>query len=234
MLICVFVGGLEWSEADKVLKANKHGHKEKAVAILNKYRDDTGVDLHKKFVKGCMSKGMTKEQSENTWDSLLVYSFNKGHAAGYCIVSAEEMFFKVYYPEIFWYAKVKYARNDKEKNEFCMSAATSGSVIFLPHVNYSQPLTSVRKVEGELAIQQGFTDLKGIGAKAGQFIYEERKRNGIFTSYDDFYDRCKGRVVNSKVLRILEEQGALEFSKKTYIKRVTMYNSSLYARGQRN
>lgn len=233
LLICVFIGGLEWGEADKVLKANKHGFKERAVAILNKHAEDTGVDLHKKFVKNAVKNGMSREQAENTWDSLLVYSFNKGHAAGYCIISMEEMFYKIYHPTYFWYAKIKYARSDKERDEFCNETAGDGIVLFLPHVNYSQPSTSIRKIEGEPIIQQGLSELKGIGDKAAQFIYEERKKNGIFTSYDDFYDRCVGRVVNKKVLKILEEQGALEFKKKVYIKRTTAYNTALYSRAHR-
>lgn len=233
LLICVFTGGLEWGEADKVLKANKHGFKERAVAILNKHAQDTGVDLHKKFVKNAIKKGMSKERAEGTWDSLLVYSFNKGHAAGYCIISMEEMFYKVYYPVFFWYAKIKYARNDEEKAEFSNEACKAGSVIFLPHVNYSKPATSIRKVDGEAVLQQGFTDLKGIGEKAAEFICAERKRGGVFVSYDDFYDRCVGRVVNKKVLSILMEQGALEFNKKVYIRRVTSYNTALYSRAHR-
>lgn len=233
LLICVFIGGLEWGEADKVLKANKHGFKERAVAILNKHTQDTGVDLHKKFVKNAMKKGMSRERAEGTWDSLLVYSFNKGHAAGYCIISMEEMFYKIYYPVFFWYAKIKYARNDEEKVEFSNEACKAGSVIFLPHVNYSKPATSIRKVDGEAVLQQGFTDLKGIGEKAAEFICAERKRGGVFVSYDDFYDRCVGRVVNKKVLNILAEQGALEFNKKVYIRRVTSYNTALYSRAHR-
>lgn len=233
LLICVFVGGLEWNEADKVLKANKHGFKERAVAELNKYAKDTGVDLHKKFVKNAMKKGMSRDTAEGTWDSLLVYSFNKGHAAGYCIISMEEMFYKIYYPTFFWYAKIKYARTDQERDEFCNEAVKSDNVIFLPHVNYSKPSTSIRKVDGELVLQQGLTAIKGIGEKAAQFIVDERHRNGVFVSYDDFYDRCVGRTVNKKVLNLLLEHGALEFKKKTYVKRVTAYNSALYSRANR-
>lgn len=233
LLICVFIGGLEWGEADKVLKANKHGFKERAVAILNKHAEDTGVDLHKKFVENAVTNGLSREQAEKTWDSLLVYSFNKGHAAGYCIISMEEMYYKQYYPIYFWYAKIKYARDDKERAEFCNEAAKSGSVLFLPHVNYSKPSTSIRKVEGEEVLQQGLTEIKGIGEKAAQYIYDERKKNGVFISFDDFYDRCVGRVVNKKVLNLLVENGALEFSKKAYIKRTTGYNAALYARANR-
>lgn len=230
LLICVYIGGLEWGEADKVLKANKHGFKERAIAILNKYAEDTGVDLHKKFVTNAVKNGLTKQQAEDTWDSLLVYSFNKGHAAGYCIISVEEMYYKVYYPTFFWYVKIKYARNDKEKDEFCSEATKGGSVVFLPHVNYSKPCTSIRKVDGELALQKGLSDIKGIGEKAAQAICEERKTNGIFTSYDNFYDRCKSRAVTSRIINTLLDQGALEFNKKQYIKKVTTYNSSLLSR----
>ena len=233
LLICVYIGGLEWNEADRVLKANKHGFKEKSVAILNKYAQDSGVDLHKKFVKNAMKKGMTRETAEGTWDSLLVYSFNKGHAAGYCIISMEEMFYKIYYPTYFWYAKIKYARTDQERDEFCNEAVAADNLVFLPHVNYSGVGTSIRKVDGELVLQKGLAEIKGIGEKAAQFILDERKKHGIFRDYDEFYDRCAGRVVNKKVLNILFEQGAIEFNKKQYIKRVTAYNTALYSRAQR-
>lgn len=233
LLICVFVGGLEWNEADTVLKANKHGFKEKAVAILNKYAQDKGVDLHKKFVQNAMKQGMTRETAEGTWDSLLVYSFNKGHAAGYCIISMEEMYYKVYYPTFFWYAKIKYARSDQERDEFCNEAVAADNLVFLPHVNYSKVGTSIRKVDGELVLQKGLAEIKGIGEKAAEYIVEERRRGGIFRDYDDFYDRCAGRVINKRVLNILFEQGAIEFKKKQYIKRVTAYNTALYSRAQR-
>lgn len=233
LLICVFIGGLEWNEADKVLKANKHGFKERAVAILNKYAADTGVDLHVKFVTNASKNGLTEEEAENVWDSLLVYSFNKGHAAGYCIISMEEMYYKTYYPTFFWYVKIKYAGTDKDKDMFCNDAVKDGIVLFLPHVNYSQPPTSLRKVEGEYVLQKGLQDIKGIGEKAAQFILEERKRNGVFTSYDNFYDRCKGRTVTQRVIDILKEQGALEFNKQRYIKKVTTYNASLYSRAEK-
>ena len=79
----------------------------------------------------------------------------------------------------------------------------------------------------------GLSSIKGIGDKCAKFIEDERKTNGIFTSFDDFYDRCKGRQVTSKVIRILQEEGALEFNKKTYISRVTKFNSALYSRAMR-
>lgn len=233
LLICVFIGGLEWHEADAVLKANKHGSAERSIAILNKYAEQNGVDLKNKFLKNAVKNGLSKEQATSTWDSLMVYTFNKGHAVGYCIISMEEMYYKQYYPIYFWYSKIKYARDDKERAEFCNEAVKAGSVLFLPHVNYSKPSTSIRKVEGEEVLQQGLTEIKGIGSIAAEYIYEERRKNGVFVSFDDFYDRCAGRVVNKRVVNTLLEYGALEFNKKAYIKRTTVYNSALYSRAQR-
>lgn len=228
MLICVHLGGLSWGDADKIVKFVKRGHE----GALRKLEEEkrNGNDLKKKFFSGARKNGISQADIENIWEGMLVYSFNKGHAAGYSVISFEEMFYKVYHPTIFWYVKTKYAGSDAERERYCAQAAKDGAVVFLPHVNYSQIRTSIRKVEGEQVLQQGLSDLKDVGEKAAELIYEERRKNGIFRSYDDFYDRCAGRTVNKKILRVLEEQGAIEFKKKIYIKRVTLYNSSLYSR----
>lgn len=233
MYVCVYIGGLEWFEADKVLKANKHGHVDQFHEEIGKYKMKTGVDLRAKFISGCLAKGVTSERAEQMWDALSRYSFNKGHSAGYAIISMEEMYYKIYYPTYFWYSKIKYARSEQERDEFCNEAVASGNLVFLPHVNYSHVWTSIRKIDGEMVLQKGLAELKGIGEKAAQYIVEERKKNGIFRNYDEFYDRCAGRVVNKRVLNILFEQGTIEFNKKQYIKRVTAYNTALYSRAQR-
>ena len=149
---------------------------------------------------------------------------------GYALISLEEMFYKVYYPTEFWFSKLKYKKSDADYAKFCIQAVHSGSVIFLPHVNYSKSKTSIRNVEHDKCLQQGLSDIKGVGEKAAAVIVEERKK-GVFTSFDNFYDRCKCRVVTSRVIDKLKEAGALEFNKKIYLKRVTNYNSALYSRG---
>lgn len=229
MLICVYVGGYEWSEADKFLKITKHG-RDKALIALESLKEE-GKDFRKKFVVNAVKNGMDKSEAEQLFENMLVYSFVKGHGTGYSLISMEEMFYKHYYPNEFWYAKLKYAGTDENYRKFCEKAVADGAIIFLPHVNYSYEKTRLRKVDGEKCLQQGIADLKGVGEKAASYILEERKKNGIFTSYDNFYDRCKSRVVTSRVIDILKEQGALEFNKKRYIKKVTTYNSSLYQRG---
>lgn len=222
--IAVNIGGLEWPEADKILKMQRGGT-EKAIRNFEENYDN----FVKKFEAGAKRYGMTKEQAFEIFDKFFNYAFNKGHATGYSLISVEEMFYKVHYPTEFWYVKMKYSNDDGKIAKFKENAIHDGAVVFLPHVNYSSNY-SLRKVEGDVVIQEGLSSIKGIGEKAASAIEAERRKNGVFKSYDDFYDRCKSRTVTSRVIQILKEQGALEFNKKTYINRVVKYNSSLFAK----
>lgn len=225
--ICVELAGMEWGDADKIMKFMKGGSMtEKSLRKMAAYKEE----LLCKFSNGLKKlHGISHEEAEQLFDDMTCYTFNKGHALGYSLISVEEMFYKIYYPNQYWFAKLKYAKNADEYNKFCSKAVADGSVIFLPHVNYSKPRTKLRKVDGEVVIQQGLSDIKNTGEKAAEYIAEER-RKGVFINYDDFYDRCKSRTVTSRVIDALLEAGALEFDKKRYISRVTKYNSSLYSR----
>ena len=231
MQICVNIGEMDWSEADKVMKLMKHAE---AIAENEEKRNEAKA-LTDKFVKGALNHGFTEEKAREFFQSLLVYTFNRGHAVGYSLISFEEMFYKVHYPAEYWYTKIKYAKDDKEKELFCEKAVESDIIIFLPHVNLSRSKTTLRKEDGERVIQQGLSDLNGVGEKAASYILQERKKNGAFRNYDDFYDRCKikGSPVTSRVIDILKEQGALEFKKKIYIGRVKKYNSTLFMKSMR-
>ncbi len=222
--IAVNIGGLEWPEADKILKMQRGGT-EKAIRNFEENYDN----FVRKFEKGAKRFGMNKDQAFEIFDKFFNYAFNKGHSTGYSIISAEEMYYKVYYPTEFWYVKMKYGGDEAKLAKFKEKAIADNAVIFLPHVNYSADYT-LRRVEGEMAIQEGLSSIKGVGEKAAAFIEGERKANGVFTSYDDFYDRCKSRVVTTRVIQLLKDYGALEFNKKTYVSRVVKYNSALYAK----
>lgn len=221
--ICIELAKMQWASVDKLMKIIKKPINEKTRPVAD--------ELKKEFVSGITKNtNMDSEEAGELFESFLAYLFNKGHATGYSMISVEEMFYKVYYPNAFWYVKIKYAGNPADYDKYCEKAVADGAVIFLPHVNYSGVKTRIRKVDGEMVIQQGLTDIKGIGESAAEYIVQERKK-GIFKSYDDFYDRCAGSKVNKKVVELLKEHGASEFNKKRYITRVKKYNSALYARG---
>ncbi len=226
--IAVNIGGLEWPEADKILKMQRGGT-EKAIRNFEENYDN----FVKKFEAGAKRYGLSKDQAFEIFDKFFNYAFNKGHSTGYSLISVEEMYYKMHNPTEFWYVKMKYGGDDAKLAKFKEKAIADNAVIFLPHVNYSADYT-LRKVEGDVVIQEGLSSIKGIGEKAAAFIENERKAHGIFTSYDDFYDRCKSRTVTSRVVQLLKDYGALEFNKKTYVGRVVKYNSALYAKSINN
>ena len=225
--ICVFLGNMSWGDADRVMKMISNG------ASGKDKREETEREMREKFLSGAKANGLTKKQAEDIFNAMLVYSFNKGHACGYSLISVEEMFYKVHYPIQFWFGKIKYAPNDDMFDKYCSYAVRDGCVVFLPHINYSSERTRIRQVEGEYCLQQGLAEIKGVGEKAATEIYLERKKNGIFINFDNFYDRCKSRVVNERVIKIIKQNGNAEFNKQEYLSRVTKYNSALLSRSMK-
>ena len=226
--ICVNIAKMSWPDADRTMKLLKSSSS--SVNFLEMYEKDY-LSLERKFIEGSKQTiGMKEDEAKQLFANMTCYTFNKGHSVGYSLISIEEMFYKLYYPAEYWFSKLKYSKNDSEFYSFCCEAVNNDLVVFLPHVNYSLSRTNLRKVDGEKVIQQGLSSVKNVGEKAAEFIQKEREENGIFRSYDDFYDRCKSRVVTSRVIDVLKEQGALEFKKKTYLNRVIKYNSSMLGR----
>ncbi len=225
-IMCVEIGKLTWQEADRVMKLMKN-----AIASMGEL-EEINKDKHElteKFVKGAVENGYDEKLARDTFENMLVYTFNEGHGVGYSLISVEEMFYKTYYPTEYWYIKMKYAKDDGERYKFAMKASKQGVLVFLPHVNYTCDYC-LRVIDDEKVIQQGLVAVKGCGRKAAEEIEAERKKNGPFVDEDDFLERCKSRVVNKKVIDVLKECGALEFNKKKYINRVVKYNSCLVAR----
>lgn len=224
MRMAVEIAGMTWDEAHAITKM-KIG-----VPKFNWYFEQEYPRFEAAFVKGCKKLGVPADTAKDIFKKFYEYSFNEGHSVGYSLISVEQMFYKVHYPEVFWYAKIKYAKNDNDFYKYCENAVKDGAVVFLPHVNYSKPKSSLRKIEGEFAIQQGLTAIKGVGEVAAKAILDERKENGPYRSLDDFLDRIEGKKVNKRVKELLIENGALEFKKNKYIDRTKKYNSSLYGR----
>jgi DNA polymerase III alpha subunit len=178
-----------------------------------KFSEEERGILKDKFIKGAKLNSNVKEAiSKQLFEAMALYMFNKGHGAGYALISEWQMYHKVKHPTEFWYATAKHEVDERKQAEFMCEAANEGILFFLPHVNYTASF-SIREVDGEKAIQMGY--------------------NGPFRSYDDFYERCKSRAVTSRVIESLFNDGALEFNKKTYLSRTVKFNSTLYLKGAR-
>lgn len=222
MPICKEIGLLDSDTTDKIVKAD----------YLHIPQDKLD-EWHKAFKKGAKQYGLTKEQTETLFNSLIQYSFNRGHGVAYAMLSTELMYFRVHYPLQFWWSTLRYENNEdklwKEESE----AIKDGLVIFPPHVNGSVNY-SIMKYKGEEVIQKGLTTIKNVGEKAAQSIIDERKKNGPFKDVFEFEARCKSRSVTTRVIDALEDGGALEFNKKKYLSHVEKYNVAVMIRGSNN
>jgi DNA polymerase-3 subunit alpha len=219
MRICKGLADMPMDRVDKLMKF--------------KFSEEERGHLKEEFMAGAKAhSGLSEKVTGPLFDAMALYMFNKGHGAGYALISEWMMYHKVKHPTEFWFATLKWEYDDRKRAEFEVEAASEGILVFIPHVNYTADY-SIRTIEGEKVIQMGYNAIKGVGPKAAEEIEAERKKNGPFRSYDDFVDRCKSRAVTSRVIENLLTDGALEFNKKTYIERVKKYNAALYMKGMR-
>ena len=226
--ICINIGGLTYADADRVVKFMKSTNMTEAQI---REREKEIGDLKRRFIDGCKeNKGMTKDQANELFEKITVYSFNQGHSTGYALISMQQMYFRVKHPELFWYTTLKYANNEGDLFRIKIEAVKDGNVILLPHVNYDTKY-SIVKIQGESALAEGLSNIKNVGVKAAAAIESEREKNGPYTSHENFMERVPKRQVNAGVVKALEEAGALLFDEKTYFDRVKKYNSQIYSFG---
>lgn len=219
MRICKGLADMPMDRIDKLMKF--------------KFSEEERGHLKEEFIAGAKThSGLSEKVTGPLFDAMALYMFNKGHGAGYALISEWMMYHKVKHPTEFWYATLKWEYDERKRREFEVEAASEGILIFIPHVNYTADY-SIRTIEGEKVIQMGYNAIKGVGPKAAEEIQAERRKNGPFKSYDDFVDRCKSRAVTSRVIDALLTDGALEFKKKVYIERVKKKNADLYMKGLR-
>lgn len=222
--ICINIGNMSWEDADKVMKSMKgSAMSEKAKAA----RDE----LLEKFVSGASSNGYSKKEAADLFDRMTCYAFNKGHAVGYSLISMEEMFYKVNYPEAFWSIKLKHA-NKEDVEKYKTFAVRSGAMIMLPHINGVAKFGLV-KMFGSQCLQEGLCNIDFVGEKVAVEIEEERKRNGKYKNYADLVNRIPKRMLNNRVLNALENAGAIEFNKNKFLARVEQYNRTIYGKNWR-
>ena len=221
--IAVEYGGLNWNQADKLRKMDDPGSF-KARKLLEQYHDEF-LDV---FIRGMKKHGVGRSEASELFGKFLNYTFNKGHAVGYTLISFYEMYYKVYYNTIFWQVKLKYC-SDENEWKFQNLAVKDGALILTPHVNGSA-YYSIANVDNEDCILMGISSIKGVGDKVAKSIEEERKKNGNYKDIDDLCDRLPKRIITSRVKEALKENGACIFDKKRYFDHVMRYNIELASR----
>ncbi len=196
MQACVHLGGMSWSEADKVRK------------IIGKKKDAKEFDQFKdQFIDGA-SKHISKKKAESLWHDFEAhagYSFNRSHAVAYSMLSYYTAWLKHYYPLEFIFSILK-NENDKDKRtEYLIEAKRLNLKILLPHINESDLYFSLK----ENAIQFGLAEVKFISDSIANKIIEKRP----YADYSEFIQKAstKGSGINSRAISALNNIGGAAF-----------------------
>jgi DNA polymerase-3 subunit alpha len=196
MQACVHLGGMTWSEADKVRK------------IIGKKKDAKEFDQFKdRFIAGA-SKHISKKQAETLWHTFEAhagYSFNRSHAVAYSMLSYYTAWLKTYYPLEFMFSILKNENDKDARTEYLIEAKRLKLSIKLPHINESDVFFSLK----EDSIRFGLGEVKFISDSIANKIIDQRP----FNSYSEFIDKAskKGSGINSRAISALNAIGGAAF-----------------------
>jgi len=196
MQACVYLGGMSWSEADKVRK------------IIGKKKDAKEFDQFKdKFITGA-SKHISEKKAKSLWNDFEAhagYSFNRSHAVAYSMLSYYTAWLKHYYPLEFMFSILKNENDKNARTEYLIEAKRLGLKVLLPHINESDLYFSLQ----EDAIRFGLAEVKFISDSIENKIIERRP----YASYSNFVQKAsaKGSGINSRAVSALNAIGGAAF-----------------------
>jgi DNA polymerase III alpha subunit len=159
------------------------------------------------FEKGCLEKGISKEQVKTILDDIVklsAYSFNKSHAYGYSYISMESVYLCKYFRNYYYSSSLSYDASKTDVIKTSMEKVLNrGYKIEPPDVNVSEAhFTPVGQ-----SIEFGLNDINGVGFDTVATI----EKNRPYTSIFDFISKnINERTVNKKVVSSLLHGGAFD------------------------
>ncbi len=165
-----------------------------------------------KFSQGAQDNGIDKELSMQIFDKMekfAAYGFNKSHAAAYAYLSYVTGFLKANYPKEWMAALMTCDRTDISKvAKFIRECHAMKIEILPPSVNEAGKQFSAT-AEG---IRFAMSGIKGVGEGVVEAILEERKRNGHFVNFYQFFQRIDTKKVGKKVIESMVGAGCFDFT----------------------
>lgn len=186
----------EGNELRKVLTKKGTG---KEAEVKNK--------LYKKFIDGCVEKGLGEEKGDELWKTMEFFSgygFNLAHATCYSIISYQCAWLWNYYP-VEWLAAFLTHEPEDRKQDAISLAKRYGYKVKGIDINRS---TAQWEVADDKTLVQPLSSVKGIGDAAVAEIVRCRP----FKSIDDllFREDMAHNKVNKRVLDALCRVGGLD------------------------
>ncbi len=201
MKICHHFAGLDLADADVLRRA-----------MSGKFRARSEFEaIVDKFHTNCRARSYSENLISEVWrqiESFAGYSFSKAHSASYAVESYQSLFLKTYFPTEFMVAVINNYGGFYRTWGYINEAKMNGSLIELPCINTSEYQTSI----SENRIFLGFALINNLEYLAIKEILKERKRNGKFSSLQNFYNRTQ---LGIEQLIILIRINSFRFTKKS-------------------
>lgn len=203
MLSAIHLAGYSWLEADKLRKAM--GKKIPAEMQAQK----------EKLLKGFVEHGLSQKKSQDLWSQIepfAAYGFNKAHAASYGRVAYQTAYMKAHFPVAYMTAILTNESGDVEKIAEIVSECYRMKIKVLPpNINMSDGgFSIVTDSSNTEEIRFGLYTIKNLGVDIADAIIEERKKNGLYTSFENLIRRITHKNLNKKSLEALTMCGALD------------------------
>ena len=165
-----------------------------------------------KFIEGAVKQGHDKKLAEEIFTKAVEpfagYGFNKSHAVCYALIAYQTAYLKANYPIEFMTSILCVDAANTERVVLEIKECTDlGFKILPPSIN--QSLTNFTVIDQQ-TIRFGLMAVKGIGEGPVTEIIEERKKNGVFKSLEDFANRIQPKLINKKLIQSLAYAGAFD------------------------
>lgn len=162
----------------------------KLVKFISKKKTDKIQAMRDKFMAGAKENGCPIEDAITIWQQIEEcgkYLFNASHATAYAVTSYIGAYLKATYPTAFYTVALEWA-DDKELIPIMSEMeACSNAKVVSPDIN-----KSAMNFYTDYETNQIFWSLsriKMVGAKAVDWIINERNKNGEFTGIVNFIER---------------------------------------------
>lgn len=177
MQIAHTLGGFDLGKTDYLRKA------------IGKKNAELMASLKEDFIAGALENGCPDYETEEIWHKIEVagkYSFNRSHAAAYALTAYTGAWLKANFPTAFYTVALQWA-DDKELPLIMNEMEESNASIVSPDINVS--CTEFFTNYGTDEIFWSLTRIKMLGVKAVEYIVDERRKNGDYSSVENFIHR---------------------------------------------
>jgi len=193
----IHMAGFDAAEADTLRKVVSKKHREKKLR-----------DFRNRFIRGAKARGVGMEVIEDVWQMMMGfdgYSFCKPHSASYTMVAYKSAYLRAHYPAEFMASVISNGGGYYSTYGYISEVKRMGLKVLPPDINLSE----IKYTGKGKDIRVGLMQIKELSHEARDAIIYERKKNGPFTSIEEFLKRTD-RDVHLQDTRVLIKAGCFD------------------------